>query len=238
MKKEHFIYLTTNNINGKKYVGQHTGYTTDDYLGSGTLLKKAIKKYGKENFSREIICYCKDQKELDEKETFYINNFFNAVKDENFYNIAEGGRGGNKCAGLTKEQEKARREKISKANQGEKNYFYGKHFSKEQHPWYGRHHSEESKEKMRQAKLGKKLSEEHKKKISLNSGSARAVDMFDKEYNFIKTFRTLREVNVFLQLSPKSTYRLREAIKQQKIYHNCFFQYHDEPVQTISGSGE
>ena len=134
MKKEHFIYLTTNNVNGKKYVGQHTGYITDDYLGSGKLLKKAVKKYGKENFSRKIICYCKNQEELDKKEAFYINDFFNAVKNENFYNIAEGGRGGNKCAGLTDEQEKARREKISKANQGEKNYFYGKHIPKEQHP--------------------------------------------------------------------------------------------------------
>ena len=35
---EHYIYLTTNLINGKKYIGKHFGAIDDSYLGSGTLL--------------------------------------------------------------------------------------------------------------------------------------------------------------------------------------------------------
>ncbi len=35
---EHYIYLTTNLINGKKYIGKHFGAIGDSYLGSGTLL--------------------------------------------------------------------------------------------------------------------------------------------------------------------------------------------------------
>lgn len=41
-----FIYITTNLINGKKYIGQKKGYN-DTYLGSGKILKLAIKKYGR-----------------------------------------------------------------------------------------------------------------------------------------------------------------------------------------------
>ncbi len=45
-----YIYLTTNLINKKKYVGQHKSSKFDErYKGSGKLIKKAFKKYGKEN---------------------------------------------------------------------------------------------------------------------------------------------------------------------------------------------
>lgn len=60
MELINFIYITTNIVNGKKYIGKHTGYVDDNYLGSGSLLKKAISKYGKQNFRREIIVICDD----------------------------------------------------------------------------------------------------------------------------------------------------------------------------------
>ena len=55
----HTIYVTTNKINGKKYIGKHqTSDLNDNYLGSGILLKQAIKKYGKKKFrERNIICF-------------------------------------------------------------------------------------------------------------------------------------------------------------------------------------
>ena len=46
------VYKTTNLINGKIYVGKYEG-NRENYLGSGYILKKAIKKYGRENFKRE-----------------------------------------------------------------------------------------------------------------------------------------------------------------------------------------
>lgn len=90
---KYYIYLTTNLINGKKYIGQHKGELNDSYYGSGTNIIKAIQKYGKENFKKEILCICSNREELDEKEKEYIKKY-NAVEDPNFYNLHEGGSGG------------------------------------------------------------------------------------------------------------------------------------------------
>lgn len=87
---DYYIYMTTNLINNKKYIGQHKGIPNDSYLGSGVILAKAIKQYGKENFRKEILCFCKDREEANQQEKRYIQEF-NAVEDDTFYNIDEGG---------------------------------------------------------------------------------------------------------------------------------------------------
>lgn len=92
-KKQYFIYLTTNLINGKKYIGKHYGLLNDGYLGSGKIFKEAVQKYGKENFSRQILEFCLNQKDLNEAEKRWIK-IFNAVEDPNFYNLEAGGQGG------------------------------------------------------------------------------------------------------------------------------------------------
>lgn len=89
MNKQYFIYLTINQINKKKYVGKHYGFTNDSYLGSGVLLQKAIKKFGKENFSRKILEICKSEKEMNTKEKEWIKKL-NAVNNNEYYNISEG----------------------------------------------------------------------------------------------------------------------------------------------------
>jgi hypothetical protein len=62
------IYCITNLINGKKYIGSDSN-NNPNYLGSGTHIKKAIKKYGRENFTKTIINTVTDldiMKELEE----------------------------------------------------------------------------------------------------------------------------------------------------------------------------
>ena len=86
------IYLTTNNINGKRYVGMETG-NNPNYFGSGILVKEALKKYGKANFSKQILVECESEEEMREAEEFFIAEL-NAVEDPSFYNLHEGGRGG------------------------------------------------------------------------------------------------------------------------------------------------
>lgn len=86
------IYKTTNLVNGKIYIGQDS---KDDpkYLGSGLLLTKAINKYGKENFKKEILQKCENKKELNESEKYWIG-FYKSTDKNIGYNIAEGGTGG------------------------------------------------------------------------------------------------------------------------------------------------
>lgn len=91
-EKISYIYLTTNLINGKKYIGQHTGQINDNYLGSGVTLVEAIEKYGKENFIKEILEIC-NKEELNDKEKYWIA-YYNAFKDDNYYNKTEGGQKG------------------------------------------------------------------------------------------------------------------------------------------------
>ena len=54
----HIVYLTTNLVNSKIYVGVHSTYNLDDYyLGSGIAIKKSIKKYSRDSFKRQILHY-------------------------------------------------------------------------------------------------------------------------------------------------------------------------------------
>jgi hypothetical protein len=63
------IYKTTNTLNGKFYIGK-SKYDDPDYIGSGSILKKAIKKYGKENFVKEVIEHCEDETQLNIREIY------------------------------------------------------------------------------------------------------------------------------------------------------------------------
>jgi hypothetical protein len=69
----YLLYKTTNLINGKTYIGIHqTKNINDGYLGSGLYFLRAVKKYGKENFKREILEFCSSFDELLEKKKFML----------------------------------------------------------------------------------------------------------------------------------------------------------------------
>jgi group I intron endonuclease len=165
-----FIYCTRNLINNKKYIGQHKycGKIDKYYLGSGIALNNSIKKYGRKNFKREIICECETLEELNNKEIYYIN-LLDAVNSKEFYNLALGGNGGEGNHWWENSSEEAR----NKANlirsqkmKGENNPFYGKKHSREtrdklsfnasqrigkKNPFYGKHITDEHKLKMNNA---------------------------------------------------------------------------------------
>jgi len=89
----YFVYKTINLINGMYYIGKHkTTNINDGYIGSGTYFQCAVKKYGKKNFTREILCFCENDQQLFERERSYVSS--DVVKDPLSYNLKIGGDGG------------------------------------------------------------------------------------------------------------------------------------------------
>lgn len=90
----YIIYKTTNEINGKYYIGCHqTDNINDGYLGSGKHLRYAIKKYGIDNFKFEILYSVLSKEKMFELERNIVNK--DLVNDPQSYNLKIGGSGGN-----------------------------------------------------------------------------------------------------------------------------------------------
>ena len=177
MKKEkvYFIYVTENLINGKLYIGQHTcdydKQFTDGYLGSGVAIRKAIEKYGKENFERIILEYAESPEELNELEAKYVDE--EVIKSKRFYNLETGGKCNNNVSEETKQKisiaskghfvSEETKKKMSIRMSGENNPMFGR--IGQLNPFYGRHHTDEAKQALRNYHLGKHQTEETKNKL-------------------------------------------------------------------------
>jgi len=86
------VYLTTNLVNLKVYVGVHSTLDLNDkYLGSGVALNRAIKKYGRHNFTRQILHFAIDASHAHEIETSIVDLRF--INSQDTYNMTLGGTG-------------------------------------------------------------------------------------------------------------------------------------------------
>jgi len=249
----YFIYLTKNLITNEKYIGKHYGELNDSYLGSGKILQRAINKYGKENFQREILYISKDAQENNEKEKEFIKAF-NAVEDRTFYNISEGGDGGDIFHLLSVEQQEEIRQKAKERSTGINNPRYGVHLTEEtkekirknrntdymqtaeykqamskatlgeKNGMYGKHHSEESKQKMSEAKKGKKLGKEN--------GNAKGISAYKDEkcQILIKHFDTIQEALIFVGTKPTDYSGISKRMKMNKPYKGYYWK--KESVET------
>ncbi|AIX12141.1 homing endonuclease [Citrobacter phage Moon] len=127
--KIYYMYCIKNIINSKIYVGVHsTSDINDDYFGSGIALRKAINKYGSNNFEKTIIKFFGSSDEMFKAESEIVNENF--IKSSLTYNMKLGGYGGwvlrsgyNHSASTI--------EKMRKSGKGENNGFYGKKHSEE-----------------------------------------------------------------------------------------------------------
>ena len=192
-------------VNGKKYIGQKcfdTNSMWKSYLGSGTAFKKALKKYGRENFSREIIAIVYSKMGLDLLEIEFIKSH-NAVENREYYNVSYGGstpqmsiarsrdvrlRIGKSAKGPSKETQ-------AKINEWRKCHL---------NPMFNRHHTKEAIELIRQAGTGRHHTEESKIKMS-------AVQKARKHFKFNK--ETVNEIREKYATAKYSQTQLAEEYK-------------------------
>lgn len=140
----YYIYLITNKINNKTYVGQRkcpaNKFPEQDisYMGSGKIILQAFQRYGIKNFSKEILAIAHTKQNINILEKVFIASY--RVENKAEYNIANGGDGGVTYI-WTEEQKqhlsnlekgkvfsKETRKKISEAVKGDKNHNYGKYW--------------------------------------------------------------------------------------------------------------
>ena len=223
-----FIYLTTNLINHKQYVGkQHLGeHKRDDYLGSGILLKKAIRKNGKTNFKKEIIEECETDELLNIQEVYWILN--KRTLYPSGYNLSLGGDGGDTFTNsIHKEITRANRSK------GVKEYWDTlKDADKEARVDLIRNkkRSKETCENISKGKTGKKMSASHKAnmikalieaKAGKTTYNQRAIDMFDLEENFLQPFISISQASKETGHNAYTICKICQG-KQKKVSNHIF----------------
>lgn len=174
------IYKITNLVNGKFYIGQQIKCDKNEkYLGSGLLINKAIKKYGKENFKKEVICECNSKEVADALEQFCI--IYENAREEG-YNLAKGGNVigvGNRMKGKQLSQEWCKN--ISIGKKGRPAWNKGIHMM-----------SEEAKQKCGIVNKGK---------IPWNKGLTKEIDDRIKNYGLKQSYT--KNKNIFINNYPK-----------------------------------
>lgn len=215
--KYYYIYKTTNLINGKIYVGQHsTNNLNDGYIGhnikskgcfgdknSNSLFVKAVRKYGYKNFKREIIEFCENREQLNELEIFWIKEL-DARNTKIGYNIAEGGKIKG-LKGVPKSEEHKRKiglankgripsieciQKAIKINTGKIRSIETEKKRLESRKGYK--HTKETIEKIIKGRRGSHHSEKSKQKQSKAKDSVKKpVLQFDLQGNFIKEWESI-----------------------------------------------
>lgn len=121
----HYVYMTINLINYKKYIGVTKNSIASGYIGSGHLMKRAIAKYGKEFFIRNDL-YEGTLEEASNMEAYYIA-YYNATIDDGFYNLRHGGYNGphsektRKLISLKRKGMKMNTNKLQRSNHAKRN---------------------------------------------------------------------------------------------------------------------
>lgn len=144
----HLVYKITNKTNGHYYIGHHSTLDPlDEYSGSGVAITCAIRKYGIENFQKEILFDCTSLKESCEIEARLVTEDDCMENNPSCYNLKPGGYGGcSKRAGQKASETRRKR---------------------------GYKHSSKTKMLISAANKGVPKSEHHKKMLQMNHSARR-----------------------------------------------------------------
>jgi hypothetical protein len=182
------IYKTTNTVNNKIYIGKHqTEDINDDYLGSGVALEKAIKKYGKQFFKKEILFVFDNENDMNQKEKELVTESF--IASNKNYNRGVGGEGGSHFKGKRHSQET--RKKLSELAKG-------------------RQIPDSARQKISEANRKRVLSEETKKKLS-----EKAKLRFSKKEEKLKLSESVKKV-MTLEVRCKISKKAKEREEKKR----------------------
>jgi group I intron endonuclease len=215
------IYKTTNLIDGKIYVGKDKK-NNPSYIGSGIRLINAVKKHGKQNFEKEILEVCSDEKTLNDREIYWIN-YYKSYDKSIGYNITMGGEGGNTRKFYSEYELEEYKNKLSvgvsssdrykkfvEKRRGIKN---PKHSQKLKELYasgkliphnLGKQNSPETRAKISAKNKGRKFSIEIRKKMGVSN--RKKVDMFDLHQNFIRSFDSIQQASETMKIGRDSVY--------------------------------
>lgn len=199
------IYLITNKLNGKKYVGktihsiehrfeQHCHDTNNTYIDS------AIRKYGRANFEVSLLLECEDS-----EWAYWESHFIEILHThwlEGGYNLSRGGDNN-----PMKDEEVQRRH--LKACQSES------HRNKQRLASTGRRHTSESKAKMSLIQKKVYSDPELRRKVKLHQPTVISVGMLDENENVIKIFDSLSDVCKYFQKDVGNTSSLSKMIDKR-----------------------
>lgn len=186
-KNIHYIYKTTCNVTGRWYIGKHSCYDINDgYMGSGTVLRRSIRKYGIEQHTKEILEYCESKEVLNFRENEIVNSVL--IQDPNCMNLMCGGSGGATMTGRKHSDET--KKKMSLVHMGKtipekvkkkisikvSETLIGNQRAKGNKNWVGKKHKKESLELMRE-----------------NHPLTKIIEMYSLNGELIGTFKSLHE---------------------------------------------
>ncbi len=214
-----FIYLITNLLNGKRYVGQTVGALNTRWTqhkhkarsGSNYAIHNAMRKHGVLNFRMEALCECSSMDELNEDEEHYILLLDCLIDNGHGYNLT--------CGGSSSRKSELTKHKISIS-----------HLAKPSMGMLGKHHSDESRMKSSKSQSGKikgpygPMSAEHKDRIGdANRGRKASAEvraaMSTRRKGIKPSAATLAKRSASLKgkkRTPEQRQRLSEALKGHK----------------------
>jgi group I intron endonuclease len=226
-KKYHFVYITTNLINGKQYVGDHSTniLETDNYLGSGKpYFLRALNEYGVKNFKREILEFFPTKQESFNAQEKYIQKYNTLIPLG--YNISPKGGHGTKGCFSEETISKIRNSQkgkskllyfIEKYGEIEGKIFYDNWIFKLKQKCSGWHHTEENKKIIGEKGIGRFCSEERKRKI----GEANKINSIGNKSHFgfthtEETKQIIRNKKLGFKLSEEIKFKISQANKGKK----------------------
>lgn len=204
----YIVYKTTNLVNGKFYIGVHKINGKGYYLGSGKALKYAIKKHGRDNFTRKTLFIFDNNNDAYKKEADIVDE--ELLKNKMCYNMVIGGGYGPILYGKDhpmygKPRSKSTKKKISKINKGRKQT--KKEILKRSRSLKGHIVTEETRKKISEGNKGKSKSEQHIKKISKKC-----------VINNIR-FNSCTKASKYFKVAPSSITNWCKNIKKENCYY-------------------